>query len=94
MMRKIRLNPDDLEVRSFATGPAAEPRGTVHGMNYSCCDYYTCFQACIPQTHEFDTCYQTGPTCGATCDWGCDGETHVCPSYPNPGACETMHTCG
>jgi len=90
MMRKIRLNAEDLEVRSFATEPAAGPSGTVHGMDYSCCDFYTCYQACIPRTEEFETCYQTGPTCGASCDWQCDS-IHMCPSYPS--GCETMNTC-
>jgi hypothetical protein len=70
-MKKIRLNIDDLKVRSFETGVTQEPRGTVHGNAYTYDGAYSCYRICRQQTHEFDTCYDTGPTCGATCDWPC-----------------------
>lgn len=78
-MKKIRLNVDELEVRSFETETAPKSRGTVHGRGYTQGGEQSCYQACFPMTHEFDTCYQTGLTCGATCDWGCDSRA-VCPS--------------
>ncbi len=79
-MKKIRLNLDQLEVRSFATDATPEPHGTVHGRAYTYGGEYSCLQRCRQQTHEFDTCYDTGPTCGATCDWPCSPNTAVCPS--------------
>ncbi len=85
-MKKIRLNVDELEVRSFVTDDAPERRGTVHGREYTEGHDQSCFGGCIQQTHEFETCYQTGFTCGATCDWGC-GE------YSNPCVSDTGH-CG
>lgn len=82
-MKRIRLDVEDLEVRSFTTADAAEPRGTVRAREYSLWED-SCVQACFPQTYEFATCGQTGPTCGASCDWGCDS-VHVCPS--DTGGC-------
>ena len=91
-MKRIRLDVDELEVHSFTTAAAGEHRGTVRGREMetyfgtSCgpgCQYtayqqYSCLQACFQQTHEFETCYETGRTCGASCDWGCD-TVYVCP---------------
>ena len=34
MVKKIRLNVDELSVQSYATGEQAQPRGTVHGHLY------------------------------------------------------------
>jgi hypothetical protein len=83
-MKKIRLNVEELQVRSFDTEASpALPRGTVRGREYSFFEY-SCREACFQQTHEFNTCGQTGPTCGATCDWGCNS-IHVCPS--DTGGC-------
>ncbi|HEX6038053.1 hypothetical protein [Longimicrobium sp.] len=70
-MKKIQLRVDDLEVRSFDTGAATELRGTIHGNAYTYDGSYSCNRICRQQTFEFDTCYETGPTCGATCDWPC-----------------------
>jgi hypothetical protein len=87
-MKKIRLDIEELEVRSFETEAAPEPHGTVRGREYSLGDQ-SCYQACFQQTHEFETCYETGITCGASCDWGCDSRAvcqsdtgHCGPSYP------------
>lgn len=82
-MKKIRLEIDALEVRSFATDTAAEARGTVRGREspgsaYTYGGQDSCYQACFPQTHEFDTCGQTGPGCGATWDWPCYPGSYVC----------------
>ncbi len=78
-MNKIRLNVDELKVASFATADVAESsRGTVRAREYSVWED-SCRQACFQQSHEFDTCGQTGPTCGATCDCGCNS-VHVCQS--------------
>lgn len=82
-MSKIRLDVDALEVHTFETSDAPPARGTVHAREYSFGDP-SCVQACFPGTYEFETCYQTGPTCGASCDWGCNS-IHVCPS--DTGTC-------
>lgn len=101
-MKKIRLNVDELEVHSFETEAAPEPRGTVRGRQsfyytehtncYPDC-YHTlngdesCYRLCQRYTWEFNTCMQTGETCGASCDWYCDSAvncpTDQCgPTYP------------
>jgi hypothetical protein len=85
-MKKIRLDLDGLEVRSFATDVAGTPRGTVRAReSYTYGGEDSCDQACIPITYEYATCGQTGPTCGASCDFACDGTSHVCPS--DTGGC-------
>lgn len=86
-MKKIRLNLDELEVRSFATDEAAAERGTVRAReSYTNGADDSCYQACLPYTYEFDTCGQTGPTCGATWDWACYPGSNVCPS--DTGGCD------
>ena len=78
-MKKIRLNVEELEVSSFTVDAAPEPHGTVHGHAYTQGREYSCLQRCRQQTDEFETCYETGDTCGATWDWACDSQA-VCPS--------------
>jgi hypothetical protein len=61
-MKKIRLDPESLEVVSFATAKAPEARGTVKGANTG----YTCYATvayqdtmCLyyaPSYWEEDTC--------------------------------------
>lgn len=79
-MKKIRLDVEELEVRSFETEAVAEPRGTVHGRQYTYDGELSCRQVCFQRTDEFETCWETGVTCGATCDWPCSPNTAVCPS--------------
>jgi hypothetical protein len=81
-MRKIRLNVDELEVHSFAIDSVTEPRGSVRGRQHTDGADPTCYQVCLLVTDEYDTCDQSGPTCGASCDWVCYEGTDVCPSYP------------
>jgi|GEM_PF-1218782 len=78
-MKKIRLDVDELEVRSFETDAVLEPHGTVHGRAYTRDGEYSCQHRCRQQTDEFETCFETGDTCGATWDWACDSQV-VCPS--------------
>jgi hypothetical protein len=79
-MKKIRLNIDELEVHSFAIDSVTEPRGSVRGRQDTDGDdpttgYYDCFKV----TDEYDTCDQSGPTCGASCDWVCYPASRTCP---------------
>jgi hypothetical protein len=79
-MKKIRLNVDELEVRSFDTEAAPEPRGTVRGREYSL-NEFSCHpdQGCFWGTQEWDNCAATNATCGASCDWACDSY-QTCPA--------------
>lgn len=79
-MKKIRLDPDSLEVMSFATDAASARRGTVRGREsfaveepdhkYPFTQWPSCDRDCAFQTFEFDSC-DGADTCGQTCDWPC-----------------------
>jgi len=65
-MRKIRMNPDDLRVESFATAEReAEKRGTVRGHSspdFSCpvtCDYL-CPSISGPMICDCQACNESG----------------------------------
>lgn len=67
-MRKLTLNPDMLQVQSFATSAPLKERGTVHGEqgpctcpNCTCPGCPTCIETCP------DTCANTCDTCGFSC---------------------------
>jgi hypothetical protein len=72
IMRKLRLNPDALEVQSFETAPPEPERGTVDAHqqtnpNANTCDPLegTCFGFTC-----FRTCICTGPANPGTCGPG------------------------
>jgi hypothetical protein len=52
MMKKLRLNVDQLEVEGFSTVTPAEDRGTVHGQRTVI--EGTCDPSCLPSTCTFD----------------------------------------
>ena len=88
-MKKIRLDLDSLDVVSFTTAGAGEPRGTVRGhlplpyanvaadYKYEITEWPSCLADCAYQTNEYDSCEAGGPSCGASCDWVCGAEHDV-----------------
>lgn len=85
-MKKIRLDVEELEVRSFETEAVPETRGTVRGHYYTDGADASCYMACFPMTDEYAGCGQSGHTCGPTCDWACYEGSYVCPS--DTGGCD------
>lgn len=89
-MKKIRLDPESLDVLSFATdAAAAAPRGTVLGRapfaalgeeaehKYEWTAWPSCASDCAFQTHEFESCDGGAESCGPSCDWPCGSEGGV-----------------
>ena len=70
-MKKMRLDPDTLEVQSFQTAPRLEERGTVIGQGtdaLATCRGMTCDSTCF---QRICTCTY-GEDQGGTCDYSCD----------------------
>jgi hypothetical protein len=78
-MRKLHLDPDALEVQSFATDEALRRFGTVRGMDSATVDQDTC-NTCDRCT-DVDTC--PAGTCAVTCVASCAS----CPLSCNPAQC-------
>jgi hypothetical protein len=63
-MKKLRLNPDHLEVQSFETSELVAERGTVRGNESQLVDSCVVANTCL-----------CNPTVEATCGAGCGTET-------------------
>lgn len=107
-MRKLRLNPEELSVESFGTGPEPVQRGTVHGHLTPRCNTDvscggTCGALCQPTyycvpTEETcdDMCIPaTGSTsCDQPCVYTCGGDASCNPNDTCIHTCQGMPTCG
>jgi hypothetical protein len=92
-MRKIRLDPETLDVLSFATADEQQSlRGTVHAESrltetetnpyFTLDGHDSCYGGC--NTHEYNTCGE--PSVGPSCDRYCQAQTVGC--YPETETCE------
>ena len=81
MIRKLRLELDDIRVDSFELA-GTEERGTVHAHVCAVCGCDPCCCSCC------DTC---AATCAATCPYTCQGDT--CVSCPGDTCALTCDTC-
>jgi hypothetical protein len=87
-MKKLRLALEDLNVESFSTADAEEPRGTVEGhgtLVEKTCDM-SCDISCWTKCE--DTCGQTENTCQGqfSCPAGCETQApqNTCWNTCNP----------
>ncbi|HEU0014153.1 MAG TPA: hypothetical protein VFQ45_10740 [Longimicrobium sp.] len=87
-MKKLALNPEELQVDSFDTQGNPETRGTVHGNSWweTCDPWYTC------RTYE-GTCHNWGCNTGLTSMCGTENATD-CPGWGEcPRWTENANTC-
>ena len=101
-MAKLKLNLDDLRIKSFETTPEVQgASGTVHGM--SACGNTACGQ-CTNLTNFGGGCGNGTYGClnsdaanqTVACNywtWGCFSPPQCAPNYPNTYGCSTL-TCG
>ncbi len=83
-MKKIRLDPESLEVVSFATAKAPEARGTVKGANTG----YPCYET-VGWQGTLCLAYPQSYWGEETC-WPVE-ETGECPA--TDASCDTLHPC-
>ena len=94
---KLRLNPDALEVESFAPFGEESTRGTVHGHSGGTYCYYSCncandsapnYGSCGTTCQEPTNCYGycTNEMCQVSNYWSC-GATCTCNNPTNGGSC-------
>ncbi len=91
-MKKIRLNLEELNVVSFATGAEPDARGSVHGrvvVGGGTEPYVftgpSCYGDCL--TNEYDTCREAGPSVGPSCEEMCGAWTVGCHVFTEPETC-------
>lgn len=97
-MRKLRLNPDSLEVQSFQTiAPEGAAKGTVHGgqagpdtpycgsLDCKVTEPYSCDDATCHGDTCYDSCNLTCHTCRTACFGTCEASCGgTCPACAMP----------
>ncbi|HEU4456064.1 MAG TPA: hypothetical protein VFR81_23560 [Longimicrobium sp.] len=84
MIRKMKLDMDELAVETFETAVAGEEHGTVHGQatgltcpfRETCNGVETCYDGCRTRTEAINTC--PDPSSPVICQ----SQPEACPSYP------------